>query len=180
MLCDMSGVDFESHIRDIPNWPEPGIIFKDITPLLADPAAFREALDAMVAPFLESGITKVVGIEARGFILGAPVADRLGAGFVPIRKAGKLPHDIHHQDYELEYGTDRIEVHSDAVGANDTVLIVDDVLATGGTAAASIKLIEALGASVAGLAVLIELGFLAGRSKLNGAGVHTVVHYGPT
>jgi adenine phosphoribosyltransferase len=176
----MSGADLESHIRDVPDWPEPGIIFKDITPLLADPLAFHGAIDAMVAPFVDGGITKVVGIEARGFILGAPVADRLGAGFVPIRKAGKLPYDIHHQEYELEYGTDRIEVHSDAVTMSDTVLIVDDVLATGGTAAASIKLIEALGATVAGLAVLIELEFLAGRAKLNGTGVHTVVHYGAT
>ncbi len=180
MLPGMSDLDLEAHIRDIPDWPEPGIVFKDITPLLADPTAFRGAIDAMVGPFVDSGITKVVGIEARGFILGAPVADRLGAGFVPIRKAGKLPHDIHHQEYELEYGTDRIEVHSDAVGSTDTVLIVDDVLATGGTAAAAIRLIDALGASVAGLAVLVELAFLDGRSKLNGAGVHTVVHYGPT
>jgi adenine phosphoribosyltransferase len=174
----MNGVDFAAHIRDIPDWPEPGIVFKDITPLLAHPGAFSAAIDAMIEPFAGSGITKVVGIEARGFILGAPIADRLDAGFVPIRKAGKLPHDIHHQEYELEYGTDRIEVHSDAVGPSDQVLIVDDVLATGGTAAAAVALVEALDADVAGFTVLIELGFLHGRAKLNGTGVHTVVHYG--
>ncbi len=175
----MSGVDFEAHIRDIPDWPEPGIVFKDITPLLADHSALSSAIDAMIEPFADQGITKVVGIEARGFILAAPIAVRLGAGFIPIRKAGKLPHDIHHQEYELEYGTDRIEVHSDAVGATDHVLIVDDVLATGGTAAAAITLVERLGARVAGLAVLIELGFLDGRARLDGTGVHAVVHYGP-
>lgn len=176
----MNRVDFESHIRDVPDWPEPGIVFKDITPLLAHPGAFSAAIDAMVAPFAEAAITKVVGIEARGFILAAPIADRLDAGFVPIRKAGKLPHDIHHQDYDLEYGTDRIEVHSDAVGINDRVLIVDDVLATGGTGAAAVALVERLGATVAGFSVLIELGFLEGRAKLNGTGVHTVMHYGPS
>jgi len=176
----MDGVDFEAHIRDIPDWPEPGILFKDITPLLAHPGAFSAAITAMAAPYAESGITKVVGIEARGFILAAPIADRLNAGFVPIRKAGKLPYDIHHQEYALEYGTDRIEVHSDAVGSNDRVLIVDDVLATGGTGSASIRLVEALGATVAGFVVLIELGFLGGRAKLNGAPVHTVLHYGPS
>jgi adenine phosphoribosyltransferase len=171
-------VDFEAHIRDINDWPEPGIVFKDITPLLADPDAFSAALDQMIAPYAEHGVTKVVGIEARGFILAAPIADRLGAGFVPIRKAGKLPHDIHHQEYELEYGTDRIEVHSDAVGPDDRVLVVDDVLATGGTGAAAIRLVNALGAEVSGFAVLIELGFLEGRAKLDGADVHAVLHYG--
>lgn len=176
----MNGVDFEAHIRDILDWPEPGIVFKDITPLLAHPEAFSAAIDAMIEPFAGEGISKVVGIEARGFILAAPIADRLGAGFVPIRKAGKLPHDIHHQEYELEYGTDRIEVHSDAVGPADRVLVVDDVLATGGTAAAAIRLVEALGASVAGFSVLIELGFLHGRARLDGTAVHTVVHYGPS
>jgi len=180
MLWRMDGAELESHIRDILDWPEPGIVFKDITPLLAHPDAFSAALDAMLEPFADSGITKVVGIEARGFILAAPMADRLGAGFVPIRKAGKLPYDIHHQEYALEYGTDRIEVHSDAVDVNDRVLIVDDVLATGGTGGAAIALVEKLGASVAGFAVLIELGFLEGRAKLNGVGVHTVMHYGPS
>lgn len=180
MLWRMDGVDLESHIRDILDWPEPGIVFKDITPLLAHPSAFSAAIDAMVLPFADSGITKVVGIEARGFIFAAPMADRLDAGFVPIRKAGKLPSEIHHQEYELEYGTDRIEVHSDAVGPLDRVLIVDDVLATGGTGGAAITLVEKLGASVAGFAVLIELGFLNGRAKLSNVEVHTVMHYGPS
>lgn len=169
---------FTSLIRDVPDFPEPGIIFKDITPLLADGVAFSSAVDAMSAPFIGQGVTKVVGIEARGFIFAAPIATHLKAGFVPIRKAGKLPHDIHHQEYELEYGSDRIEVHSDSIFAGDQVLIVDDVLATGGTGAASIRLIEALGAEVAGFSVLLELSFLGGRDRLAGTNVHTVLEYG--
>jgi adenine phosphoribosyltransferase len=176
----MPDVDFAAYIRDIPDWPEPGIVFKDITPLLADPAVFSAAVDSLVAPYRDAGVTKVVGIEARGFIFGAPIARLLHAGFVPIRKAGKLPHDIHHQEYELEYGTDRIEVHSDAVGAGDRVLIVDDVLATGGTGAAAVRLVEALQAVVIGFCVLVELDFLAGRERLDGTAVHSVVRYGPS
>jgi adenine phosphoribosyltransferase len=170
--------DFKALIRDIPDFPEPGIVFKDITPLLSEPDAFLAAVSALSDPYVADGITKVVGIEARGFIFAAPIANRLGAGFVPIRKAGKLPYDIRHQEYDLEYGTDRIEVHSDAVRRDDRVLIVDDVLATGGTGAASVQLIEALGAKVAGFTVLVELGFLAGRERLTGTDVHAVVHYG--
>jgi adenine phosphoribosyltransferase len=155
-----------SHIRDIPDFPKPGVTFKDITPLLGDPAAFRRAIDALVQPHLGAGITKVVGVEARGFILAAPVAYGLGAGFVPVRKIGKLPWAVEAAEYALEYGTDVLEVHRDAVGAGDRVLIVDDVLATGGTAAATVRLTEALGAEVVGLAFLIELSFLEGRRAL--------------
>lgn len=174
----MTQAELRSFIRDIPDFPEPGIVFKDITPLLAHPRAFNEAVDALSQPFVGDGVTKVVGIEARGFIFAAPIAFRLGAGFIPIRKAGKLPHDIHHQEYELEYGMDRIEVHSDAVGPEDRVLIVDDVLATGGTGAASVRLVERLGADVVGFSVLVELEFLSGRERLAGTNVHAVVRYG--
>ena len=164
-------------IRDVADFPEKGILFKDITPLLGHSATFAAATAAMSAPFVGHGVTKVVGIEARGFIFAAPIANRLRAGFVPIRKAGKLPHEVRHLEYDLEYGTDRIEVHRDGVGPDDKVLIVDDVLATGGTSAASIQLIESLGAAVVGLAVLVELDFLSGRAALDGTSVHAVVHY---
>ena len=174
----MTTAELASYIRDVPDWPEPGVVFKDITPLLAHHDAFREALDAMDGPFADAGITKVVGIEARGFIFAAPIANRLGAGFIPVRKPGKLPHDIHHQEYELEYGTDRIEVHSDSVGPGDKVLVVDDVLATGGTGRAAVDLVRRLDAEVVGFSVLVELDFLSGRSKLDGINVHSVVHYG--
>ena len=176
----MQETELAALIRDIPDWPEPGIVFKDITPLLADGAGFQAALDAMVAPHRGTEVTKVIGIEARGFIFAAPIASILGAGFVPIRKKGKLPHDIHHQEYDLEYGTDRIEVHSDGITPGDKVLIVDDVLATGGTAAAAVALVEALGGEVVGFCVLVELDFLNGRSRLVGTEVHSVVHYGGT
>ena len=174
----MSEHEFRSLIRDIPDFPEPGIVFKDITPLLAEPGAFSAAIDAMARPFLGAGVTKVVGIEARGFIFAAPIAGRLDAGFVPIRKAGKLPYDIHHQEYDLEYGSDRIEVHSDAIAADDRVLVVDDVLATGGTGAASVNLIDTIGANVAGFSVLLELEMLGGRGRLDGVPVHAVLRYG--
>lgn len=153
------------------------MVFKDITPLLGNRDAFQAALHHIEAPFVGDGVTKVVGIEARGFIFAAPIAARLDAGFIPVRKPGKLPHDIHHQEYALEYGTDRIEVHSDAVGPGDRVLVVDDVLATGGTGRAAIDLVERLGAEVVGFAVLVELDFLNGRRRLEGVNVHSVVHY---
>lgn len=153
-------------------------MFKDITPLLANPDAFNTALGLMDGPFADQGVTRVVGIEARGFIFAAPIALRLGAGFIPVRKPGKLPHDIHHQEYDLEYGTDRIEVHSDAVLPGDKVLVVDDVLATGGTGRAAIDLVQRMGAEVVGFSVLIELDFLSGRKRLNGVRTHSVVHYG--
>ena len=167
-----------SFIRDVPDFPEPGVIFKDITPLLGDYPAFNEAIEAMIAPFEDQGVTKVVGVKARGFIFAAPIAVRLEAGFVPVRKPGKLPYDIHHQVYDLEYGTDRVEIHRDAATSADNVLVVDDVLATGGTGRATADLIEALGAHVVGFSVLAELAFLGGRERLDGLDVHAVVTYG--
>jgi adenine phosphoribosyltransferase len=154
-------------IRDIADFPKPGIVFKDITPLLADAAAFREATDAMARPFAD-GVTKVVGIEARGFILAAPIAQVLGAGLVPVRKPGKLPWNTHAQTYELEYGSDALEVHRDALTTDDRVLIVDDVLATGGTAVATLELVAGFFAStVVGLSFLLELEGLGGRRRLH-------------
>ncbi|MEU9333462.1 adenine phosphoribosyltransferase [Streptomyces sp. NPDC048290] len=155
-----------SRIRDVADYPEPGVTFKDITPLLADPAAFGALTDALADVVVRQGATKVVGLEARGFILGAPVAVRAGVGFIPVRKAGKLPGATLSQAYDLEYGSAEIEVHAEDLTAGDRVLVVDDVLATGGTAEASLKLIRRAGAEVAGVAVLMELSFLDGRSRL--------------
>lgn len=156
------------HVRDVPDFPDPGVMFKDVTPLLLDHVAFSTVVDAMVMRFGRGTIDKVVGIEARGFILAAPVAYHFGAGFVPARKAGKLPGPSVTIDYALEYGTATLEVHADAIAPGDRVLIVDDVLATGGTAAATVTLVEGLGGDVRGLAFLIELGFLDGASKVDG------------
>ena len=153
-------------IRDVPDFPRPGIVFKDITPLLADDEGFRTTVDSIADAFEGEQVDRVVGIEARGFILAAPVAYRFGAGFVPMRKAGKLPWLTEDEGYQLEYGTDRLEVHRDSVAAGDRVLIVDDVLATGGTASAAVRLVEKLGATVVGLGFVIELGFLGGRQAL--------------
>lgn len=153
-------------VREIPDYPKPGVSFKDITPLLADPAALSTVVDAITVSFGRGTVDKVVGIEARGFIVAAPVAYHFGAGFVPLRKAGKLPYTTMEQSYELEYGTETLEVHADAFTAGDRVLIVDDVLATGGTAKASCQLVERAGATVAGLAFVIELGFLGGGKKI--------------
>ena len=164
-------------IRDIPDFPKAGVVFKDITPLLADPEGFSLVIDSLVGHFHGEGITKVVGIEARGFIIAAPVAHRLGAGFVPVRKVGKLPWEVEAEAYELEYGTGLLELHSDAVRIDERVLIIDDVLATGGTAAATVRLIERLGAKVSGLAFVIELGFLNGRRKLPGRDIVSLLHY---
>lgn len=155
-----------SFIRDVPDWPTPGVGFKDITPLLADPAAFAATIDRLSGRFVGQGITKVVGIEARGFVIAAPVAHRLGAGFVPARKPGKLPWGTESQAYELEYGTDQLEIHTDAVAPGERVLVVDDVIATGGTASAAIRLVESLGGVVAGLGFVIELAFLDGAAQL--------------
>jgi adenine phosphoribosyltransferase len=160
-------------IRDVPDYPQPGIVFKDITPLLADGPAFAAMVRALANGY--AGVTKVAGIEARGFILAAPVAYVLGAGFVPIRKQGKLPSETHAQSYELEYGEATLEVHIDAFGPGDRVLIVDDVLATGGTAAATAELVSRTGATVAGIAVLLEIGFLTGRAKLSDLDVHALL-----
>ena len=164
-------------VRDIPDWPQPGITFRDITPLLAAPDAFGVTVDALAAPFADEQIDKVVGIEARGFVFAAPVAYRRGAGFVPVRKAGKLPWELEREEYALEYGTDLLEIHRDAVLPGERVLIVDDVIATGGTAAASARLVERLGGSVAGFTFLLELVALGGRARLEGHRVHTVLSY---
>jgi adenine phosphoribosyltransferase len=153
-----------ARVRDVPDYPQRGVVFKDITPLLADGQVFRAVVDALAAAY--GPVDKVAGIEARGFILAAPVACRLGAGFVPIRKKGKLPGATFAQDYDLEYGTATIEVHTDAFDPADRVLVIDDVLATGGTARATADLVQLTGAQVAGLAVLLELSFLNGRAKL--------------
>lgn len=174
VICDL--------IRDVEDFPEPGVVFKDITPLLSDPDAFETAIDAMVAPWLnaEPGheITKVAGIESRGFVFGVPIAQRLSVGFVPIRKEGKLPFDSIAQSYLREYGPDTIEIHTDAVGVGDRVLIVDDVLATAGTALAAARLVGAAGATVVGFSALIELEFLAPRSLLGDFTVESVVVFG--
>lgn len=167
-----------SLIRDLPDHPAPGITFRDISPLLADPKAFRVVVDAFVDQFAGSGIDHVVGIEARGFIFAAPVAYGLSAGFVPVRKPGKLPWQTRSVEYALEYGTDRLEIHVDAVGPGDRVLVVDDVLATGGTAAAAVGLVETLGASVVGLGFLLELAALEGRARLGERPVESLVRYG--
>jgi adenine phosphoribosyltransferase len=156
-------------IRDVADYPKPGVMFKDITPLLADPEAFAALTEALAALCEKYGATKVVGLEARGFILAAPAAVRAGVGFIPVRKAGKLPGATLGQAYELEYGTAEIEVHAEDLGADDRVLVIDDVLATGGTAEASLELIRRAGAQVAGVAVLLELGFLEGRARLEPA-----------
>jgi len=170
-------VELSDLIRDIPNWPKEGVVFKDITPLLASPDGFRTAIDTLAAEYADAGVTKVMGAEARGFIFGGALAYQLGAGFVPARKPGKLPWETTSVTYDLEYGTDTLEVHSDAFGPGDIVLIVDDVLATGGTAAAKAALVAEKGATVAGFAFLIELDFLGGRSKLpQGAGVISLIH----
>lgn len=165
-LADSSVDALRRALRTIPDFPEPGIQFQDITPLLADPDLLACAADVLAEPFAEAGITQVVGIEARGFILAPLIADRLGAGFVPVRKEGKLPHDTLTATYELEYGTDTIEMHADALNATDRVLIHDDVIATGGTAAATADLVTRTPASVAGYAFLIELTTLKGRAEL--------------
>ncbi|MBN2623387.1 MAG: adenine phosphoribosyltransferase [Acidimicrobiales bacterium] len=154
------------HLRDIPDFPQPGIVFKDLTPLLGDVDAFRFAVDAVADHAAGLTVDKVVGIEARGFIFAAAVAYRLGAGFVPVRKPGKLPWKKVTETYALEYGSDSLDIHEDALDSGDAVYVVDDVLATGGTAAATCRLVERLGGQIAGLAFVVELGFLDGRAKL--------------
>lgn len=163
-----------SHIRQIPDYPQPGVIFKDITPVLANAAAFQ-TVTTQLAAVARVEVDTVVGIEARGFILGAPVAHALGAGFVPVRKAGKLPHRTASRSYDLEYGSATVEIHSDAVSAGDRVLVVDDVLATGGTAEATCELIEQLGAEVVSVAMLLEIVALNGRTRLKGRDVVSLI-----
>ncbi len=166
-------------VRDIPDFPQPGVAFKDITPLLRDPEAFGAAVDALAAPFQNRGVELVAGIEARGLMLAAPVAHVLGAGFVPMRKIGKLPHTTRSQAYALEYGTDHIEVHEDAIAPGQRVLVVDDVIATGGTAAAAAELVEGLGGELVSLVFLVKLAFLGGVERLGGRPHVSVITYGP-
>jgi adenine phosphoribosyltransferase len=164
-------------IRDVPDFPEPGIVFKDITPVLAHPDAFSTITDLIVVHFGRGTVDKVVGIEARGFILASPVAYHFNAGFVPIRKKGKLPWDTVTEEYQLEYGTATLELHRDSIDDGERVLIVDDVLATGGTAKAAASLVEQSGGVIRGIACLIELEFLKGREKLRDYELHTFIHY---
>lgn len=168
---------FTDYVRDVPDFPKPGIVFRDITPLWADPAAFQQAIEAMARPVSPLHATHVMGLESRGFIFGAALAQRLSLGFVPARKPGKLPRDKHSEAYGLEYGDDALEIHKDAMKAGDRVLIVDDVLATGGTASAARRLVEATGATAVGLTLFIELAGLDGRSKLPGLPVFSVLRY---
>jgi adenine phosphoribosyltransferase len=168
--------DFKRHIRDVPDFPKPGIVFKDITPLLADGGAFRAAIDALVEPY-RGRVDMVLGIESRGFIVGSAAAYALGTGIAVVRKPGKLPYRTHRADYALEYGTDGLEIHHDAIGNGHRVLLVDDLLATGGTAGAAIQLVERCGGRVVACAFLIELGFLDGRSRLRGHEVHALMAY---
>jgi adenine phosphoribosyltransferase len=167
----------KSRIREVPDFPKPGINFYDITTLLRDPEGFKASIESLSAPFAGAGIDIVVGIESRGFILGGAVADRLGAGFCPIRKPGKLPAATRRESFSLEYGTDAIEIHTDAIHPGQRVLVVDDVLATGGTAKAAASLVKGLGGTLHGLAFLIELDFLSGREKLAGEHVTSILHY---
>ena len=173
----MTMIDLKTQIRHVPDFPKPGILFYDITTLLQNPAGLRAAIDSIALPFADQKIDIVVGIESRGFIFGAPVADRLGAGFVPVRKPGKLPSACVRESYALEYGTDTLEMHADAVKKGQRVLIVDDLLATGGTARATADLVKKIGGDVHALAFLIELVGLNGRAKLAGEQVHAALKY---
>jgi adenine phosphoribosyltransferase len=166
-----------SLIRDVPDFPQEGVVFKDITPLLADEIAFSTVIDLIVVHFGRGNVDKVVGIEARGFILASPVAYHFGAGFIPVRKKDKLPWDTETAEYSLEYGTATLEIHKDAVAPGERVLIVDDVLATGGTAKATAGLVERIGGKVVGIACLIELGFLKGRDRIDGYDLFTLIRY---
>jgi adenine phosphoribosyltransferase len=167
----------KAKIRHVPDFPKPGILFYDITTLLRDPEGFRLAVDRLAEPYAGTPIDLVAGIESRGFILGAAVADRLRAGFVPIRKVGKLPAKTVRVTYDLEYGSDSLEVHDDAIGVGQHVLVVDDLLATGGTARATVDLVKRLGGVLQGVAFLVELTFLNGRARLEGLPVHVVLQY---
>lgn len=164
-------------VRDIADYPTPGVTFRDITPLLGDPEAFARSVNELVDRFVDVPVDRVLGVEARGFILAAPVAYRMNAGFVPVRKAGKLPWAVAREEYSLEYGSDKLEIHRDAIHPGERVLVIDDVLATGGTAAATCRLVEALGGVVAGLGFLIELPALGGRAALGERHVETLVQY---
>lgn len=170
-------MNFKQYIRDVPDFPKPGIIFKDITPLLGDAKAFAALIDAFADHYRNSGITRICGIESRGFIIGAALAVKMGIGFVPIRKAGKLPYKAIKRQYSLEYGTDAIEIHQDAVKRGEKVLLVDDLIATGGTAAAAVALLQDVGADVVGIAFAIELEFLKGREKFDASKIFSLLTY---
>lgn len=174
---DMKIVDLRSLIRDVPDFPKKGIVFKDITPLLGHPASLSLAVEYLTQPFRTARIDKVVGAESRGFIFGTAVARNLSAGFVPIRKPGKLPCPTIKESYQLEYGVDSMHIHADAISTGDRILIVDDLLATGGTIAACCRLVEALGGKIVGIAVLIELAFLSGRDTISQYPLHTILSY---
>jgi len=168
----------ERLIRDVPDFPKPGIVFKDITPLLRDPEGFRAAVEGLAAPLEKGKVDAVVGIESRGFLFGAALATHLGTGFVPIRKPRKLPWKTRAESYALEYGTDTVEIHEDAVRPGERVLLVDDLLATGGTMEASCKLVEGLGGEIAACSFVVELAFLKGRERLRGRRIHSLIRYG--
>ncbi|MGV7228724.1 MAG: adenine phosphoribosyltransferase [Nitrospirales bacterium] len=170
-------MDYKSFIREVPDFPKPGILFYDITTLLKEPMCLRAIIDDLVHQYQGAGITKVVGMESRGFILGSPLAYHLNAGFVPVRKPGKLPADVFEVKYNLEYGSNSLAIHRDAIQEGESVLIVDDLLATGGTAAATIHLIRQLGGEIAGVGFLVELLGLEGRKKLNGCPIHSLITY---
>jgi len=170
-------MDLAKMIRDVPDFPKEGIIFKDITTLIKDPEGFKEAVDVLGDHYTGRDIDLVAAVEARGYIFGAPIALKLGAGFIPVRKVGKLPAETLREQYELEYGTDAVEMHKDAIQPGQKVLIVDDLIATGGSAAATARLVERLGGKVVGIAFLIELAFLHGVEKLQGYDVFTVIQY---
>ena len=167
----------KAKIRDIPDFPEPGIIFRDITPLVADPSTLQLSVYQLLQPFLGETINAVAGMEARGFIFGSLAAWELGVGFIPLRKPGKLPYDVQSASYDLEYGSAALEVHTDAVNAGDKILLIDDLIATGGTAEASCQLVEVLGGEIVGCAFVIELDALNGREKLSKYRVHSLLHY---
>ena len=173
----MSADDLRANIREVPDFPKPGILFYDITTLLKDRQAFKEAVDLLVAPYRDQRIDVVVGMESRGFIFSAPMAYTLGVGFVPVRKLGKLPAETVSVEYALEYGTNTLEVHRDAITPGQRVLIVDDLLATGGTVNGTIDLVRRLGGEVVSLAFLVELRFLKGRERLRGYDVHSIIQY---
>ena len=173
----MANNHLRAFVRDVPDFPKKGIVFKDITPLLKDPRAFREAVDALTEHYRHQGVSLVVAAEARGFILGPPVAYNLGSGFVPVRKPGKLPYHRKKATYQTEYSTDSLEIHEDAVRPGDRVLLLDDVLATGGTMAACCKLVESMGGQVVGCAFLVELTFLGGKKLLEGYDVFSLIQY---
>jgi adenine phosphoribosyltransferase len=177
MLGGSPSMDLTRYIRDVPDFPAPGVLFRDITPLLQEPAALAFALDEMAADVQRRGATAIVGIESRGFLFGVPVAARLGLPFVPVRKPGKLPAARMSVEYSLEYGSGQLDIHADALTQSDRVVVVDDLLATGGTALAAVKLTELLGARVEGLIFLIELAALAGREKLAGYNVRALLRY---